>query len=62
MVLGPANSGIYKMNDIYRQRILIKFIDSQSVYRVLEDLNQYYNKQKLGKVTMVCDFNPYSQI
>ena len=56
------NMSIYKMNDIYRKRILIKFVDSQSVYRVLEDLNQYYNKQKLGKVTMVCDFNPYSQI
>lgn len=62
LVLGPANSGIYKMNDIYRKRILIKFTDSKNIYSVLEDLNHYYNKQKLGKVKIVCDFNPYSQI
>lgn len=62
LVLGPANNGIYKMNDIYRKRILIKFTDSKDVYSVLEELNQYYNKQKLGKVKIVCDFNPYSQI
>lgn len=61
-VLGPAPSMIYKMQDIYRQRILVKFIESQSVFRVLEYLNQYYNKEKSGKVTIVCDFNPYSQI
>lgn len=61
-VLGPAPSMIYKMQDLYRQRILVKFVDSRSVYNVLEYLNQYYNKEKSRKVKMVCDFNPYSQI
>jgi len=61
-ILGPAPSTIYKMQDIYRQRILIKFIDSQAVYKALGQLNQYYNKEKSRKVIMVCDFNPYSQI
>ncbi|MEG0368165.1 MAG: primosomal protein N', partial [Coprobacillus sp.] len=61
-VLGPARSTIYKMQDIYRERILVKFIHSQEVYRALETLNDYYNKQNKGKVTVVCDFNPYSQI
>ncbi len=61
-VLGPAKSVIYKMQDIYRERILIKFINSQEIYQVLEVVNDYYNKKQKGKVTVVCDFNPYSQI
>ena len=62
MVLGPAKSGIYKMNDIYRERILIKFIHSEDIYESLNVINDYYNKKQKGKVTVICDFNPYSQI
>lgn len=61
-ILGPAQSTIYKLKDIYRQRILIKFFDSIPVYEELTKINDYYNKQKKGKVSIVCDFNPYSQI
>lgn len=61
-VLGPAKSVIYKMQDIYRERIFIKFINSQEVYQSLEVINDYYNKKQKGKVTVICDFNPYSQI
>lgn len=61
-VLGPAKSGIYKMQDIYRERILIKFIYTKEVYQALEVMNDYYNKKQKGKVTVVCDFNPYTQI
>lgn len=50
------------MQDIYRERILIKFIHSQEVYQALETINEFYNKKQKGKVTVVCDFNPYSQI
>ena len=62
VVLGPAKSVIYKMQDIYRERILVKFIHSQEIYQSLETMNEYYNKKQKGKVTVVCDFNPYSQI
>lgn len=62
VILGPAKSVIYKMQDIYRERILIKFIQSDEVYKALEVMNDYYNKKQKGKVTVVCDFNPYSQI
>ena len=62
VLLGPAKSGIFKMQDIYRERILIKFIHSQEVYQALETINEFYNKKQKGKVTVVCDFNPYSQI
>lgn len=61
-VLGPAKSMIYKMNDTYRERILIKFTQSQPIYEVLQVVNDYYNKKNKGKVSVICDFNPYSQI
>lgn len=61
-ILGPAKSAIFKMQDIYRERILVKFIHSQEVYDALGTMNEYYNKKQKGKVTVVCDFNPYSQI
>lgn len=59
VILGPANSLIYKMHDIYRKRILIKFKDSKSLYPVLSKMSDFYNRQKIN---VVCDFNPYSQI
>jgi len=62
LVLGPAQSTIYKMQDVYRERILIKFIQSQEVYDALKVMSDYYNKKQKGKVSVICDFNPYSQI
>ncbi len=61
-VLGPAKSTIYKIHDIYRERILIKFVDSQEVYKALNVVNRYYNMEQKRKVNVVCDFNPYSQV
>ena len=61
-IYGPAQSIIYRMNDIYRMRILIKFKDSSLVYESLKTINDYYNKKLNGKVRVICDFNPYSQI
>lgn len=61
-ILGPAKSMVYKMNDIYRERILIKFTQSQQIYEALQVVNDYYNKKNKGKVSVICDFNPYSQI
>lgn len=62
IILGPAKSTIYKMQDIYRERILVKFLNSKDIYEALNNINDYYNKQQKGKVRIVCDFNPYSQI
>ena len=61
-ILGPAKSGIYKMQDVYRQRILVKFTKSKELYAALNTISDYYNKNSKGKVRVVCDFNPYSQI
>lgn len=62
IILGPAKSTIYKMQDIYRERILVKFLHPNDIYEALDVLNDYYNKQQKGKVRVVFDFNPYSQI
>ena len=42
LILGPANSLIYRMHDIYRKRILIKFTNSKTLYPVLFKLNDFY--------------------
>ena len=60
-ILGPANSLIYRMQDIYRKRIMIKFTNSKQLYPVLEKMSDFYNK-KGNKVHVICDFNPYNQI
>ena len=43
VILGPARSAIYKMQDIYRERILVKFLHSQDIYEALCVMNDYYN-------------------
>ncbi|MCD7809995.1 MAG: primosomal protein N', partial [Erysipelotrichaceae bacterium] len=55
LILGPAHSMIYKMNDLYRLRILLKFKKDKEVYVALNALNDYYNKKQKGKVTVICD-------
>lgn len=60
-ILGPANSLVYRMQDIYRKRIMIKFTNSKQLYPVLEKMSDFYNK-KGNKVNVICDFNPYNQI
>lgn len=44
------------------REFLIKFIASQDIYETLQQMSDYYNKQQKGRVTVICDFNPYSQI
>ena len=61
LILGPANRLIYRMHDIYRKRIFIKFTNSKTLYPVLFKLNDFYNRAGY-KVNVVCDFNPYNQI
>ena len=61
-VIGPSEAGIFKMKDTYRERILVKYKEAKPVYHILEQLNDFYNKKQNGKVSMVCDFHPYTLI
>ncbi len=60
-ILGPSKSIIYKTNDIYRYRILLKYKNPKEVYPTLEVLSNHYNKQQ-HNIRVTCDFNPYSQM
>ena len=60
-ILGPAKLTIYKLQDIYRMRIMIKYKQADEVFKVLNQLDDFYN-HKTRKVALVCDFNPYTAI
>ena len=57
-IIGPQPA--FKMQDIYRERILIKYIESKPIYEQLNIINDYYNRTRKGGVIVACDFNPYS--
>ena len=61
-VLGPAPSLIYRMNDYYRYRILIKYKNGEGLINALNTIHQHYNRERKEKVTVMIDFNPYTQI
>ena len=57
-IIGPQPA--FKMQDIYRERILIKYIESKPIYEQLSLIDDYYNRTRKGGVIVACDFNPYS--
>lgn len=57
-IIGPQST--FKMQDIYRERILIKYIESKPIYEQLSIIDDYYNRTRKGGVIVACDFNPYS--
>ena len=57
-IIGPQST--FKMQDIYRERILIKYIESKPIYEQLSIIDDYYNRTRKGGVIVECDFNPYS--
>lgn len=59
VILGPAHCMIYKLNDTYRQRIMLKMTQVSNLYPVLQTMNDFYKKRK---VKVVCDFNPYTTL
>lgn len=59
-IIGPSPSTIFKMQDHYREHILIKYKDAVPVYRALKAVIDYYSRSTRGKVSVSCDFNPYS--
>lgn len=62
IVLGPSQALIYKVNDYYRMKMLIKYKDDHSVYEELKKLHEHYNKNSRDGIDMMIDFNPYQQV
>ena len=55
-ILGPSNCGVFKINNIYRYHILLKYKDVTSVLPVLEKMIEHY--KLISKIKIDIDFNP----
>lgn len=58
IVLGPTVCSVFKMNNLYRFNIIIKYKKEDTLYPVLEQLLNHYKNN--NKVKLDIDFNPIS--
>lgn len=56
IVLGPTVSNVFKVNNIYRFSIIIKYKKEEMLYPVLNQIIDYYKSN--SKVKIDIDFNP----
>ncbi|MBE6618550.1 MAG: primosomal protein N' [Ruminococcaceae bacterium] len=59
-VFGPFEAPIYKINDIYHTRLVIKCRTNSRTRELLSSLMLGFPKKTLGKVTLTIDVNPAS--
>ena len=55
-VLGPTPSTIFKLNNIYRYGIILKYKNDNNLYNILEKILDYYKSD--SKIRIDIDFNP----
>lgn len=58
IILGPTTAGIFKMNNIYRFQIVIKYRFDEHLLAVLKEIDEMYINHK--STYLEIDFNPYS--
>ena len=58
IILGPTTAGIFKMNNIYRFQIVIKYRFDDLLMRALREIDTMYINHK--STYLEIDFNPYS--
>lgn len=56
IILGPSTANIFKMNNIYRYGIILKYKKDDNLYNILEKILDYYKSN--SKVRIDIDFNP----
>lgn len=56
IILGPSPANIFKMNNIYRYGIILKYKKEDNLYKILNMLYEHYRTN--NKVTIDIDFNP----
>ena len=56
IILGPSPATVFKINNIYRYGIIMKYKDSKDLYDVLTKIMNHY--QSNNKVVIDIDFNP----
>ena len=55
-ILGPSTSNLYKINNVFRYNIIIKYRSNEGLYEVLEKIIEHYKTN--SKVKIDIDFNP----
>ena len=55
-LLGPSSSGLFKINNIYRYHIILKYKRDDSLYESLEEIVNHYKSNSRIKIDI--DFNP----
>ena len=55
-ILGPSVANVFRVNNVYRFQIIIKYKKEESLYNVLEKMDEHYKIN--NKVKIDIDFNP----
>lgn len=56
IILGPSSASIFKMNNIYRYNIILKYKDDKELYFILDKIIEHYKAN--SKIKIDIDFNP----
>lgn len=56
ILLGPSTCSLYKINNIFRYNIIIKYKNNDGLYDVLEKIVEHYKSN--NKIRIDIDFNP----
>ena len=56
IILGPSNSSIFRVNNIFRYNIIIKYKNDMNLYEILNKIIEHYKTN--SKIKVDIDFNP----
>lgn len=56
IILGPSIANVFKVNNVYRFQIVLKYKNEQELYKVLNNLIEHYKTN--SKIKIDIDFNP----
>lgn len=56
IILGPSTSSLFKMNNIYRYNIILKYKKEDNLYSILSKIIDHYKSN--NKIKVDIDFNP----
>ena len=56
IVLGPSSASVFKVNNIYRYNIILKYKKDESLYSILSKIVDHYKAN--SKIRIDIDFNP----
>ena len=56
IVLGPSNSSVFRVNNIFRYNIIIKYKKDDNLYEILNKIIEHYKTN--SKIKVDIDFNP----